>query len=122
MDWKEVFAELVYLAVDKGYAPDSVAQGFSIISDHPKYMSAKTVSKLEREFDVRYYGEISERTFQGMGNRENIYSPSNYLTGCRYSDGSVVIPFGDSNSLFVSAEAPDVTPATETELESLLGL
>ncbi len=85
-----------------------MAQGFSIISDHSKYIHPDAVGRLEREFDVRYYGEISERTFgiltaQNMGNREKIYSPSTYLTGCRYSDGSVVIPFGDSNSFFLSA-------------------
>lgn len=98
-----------------------MAQGFSIISDHPKYLKDYEIRKLEREFDVRYYGEITEETFDNMGDREHITSPL-YYSGFMYSDGSVVIPFGDSNSLFVSAEALDVTPATETELESLLGL
>lgn len=104
-----------------------MVQGFRIISDHSKYMHSETVGRLEREFGVRYCGEISERTYgiltaQNMGNREAITSSSTFLTGYRFPDGSIIIPFGDSNSLFDSAEAPDVTPATETELESLLGL
>lgn len=99
-----------------------MVQGFSIISNQPKYMSADNVDKLEREFGLRYYGEITEETYDNMGDRERFTSSSVYFSCCRYSDGSVVIPFGDSNSLFVSAEALDVTPATETELESLLGL
>ena len=99
-----------------------MAQGFSIISDHPKYLKDFETRKLERELGVRYYGEITERTVRSMGDRENIRSSSTYYAGYMYPDGSIVIPFGDSNSLFVSAEASDVTPATETELESLLGL
>lgn len=99
-----------------------MAQGFSIILDHPKYIIPDKVDRLEREFDVRYYGEITERTYQNMGERSHIYSDSTHYAGYEFSDGSIVIPFGDSNSLFVSAEVPDVTPATETELESLLGL
>lgn len=99
-----------------------MAQGFSIISDHPKYLKDFEVRKLEREFDVRYYGEITERTYTNMGDRENISSSSTYYSAYGFPDGSIVIPFGDSNSLFVSVEALDVTPATETELESLLGL
>lgn len=87
-----------------------------------KYLRDYEIRDLEREFDVRYYGEITEETFDNMGDREHISSSSTYYSGYMFSDGSVVIPFGDSNSLFVSAEAPDVTPATETELESLLGL
>ena len=99
-----------------------MAQGFSMISDHPKYLRDFETRKLEREFGVRYYGEITERTYQNMGERSHIYSDSTHYAGYEFSDGSIVIPFGDSNSLFVSAEVPDVTPATETELESLLGL
>lgn len=99
-----------------------MAQGFSMISDHPKYLRDFETRKLEREFGVRYYGEVTERTYQNMGDRERIDSSSTYYTGYMFSDGSIVIPFGDSNSLFVSAEALDVAPATETELESLLGL
>jgi len=99
-----------------------VAQGFSTISDHPKYIIPDNVDKLEREFDVRYYGEVTEQTYENMGERETIRSSSTHYAGYMYPDGSIVIPFGNSNSLFVSAEALDVTPATETELESLLGL
>lgn len=99
-----------------------MAPKFSIISDHPKYITDYQTRALEREFGVRYYGEITERTYLNMENRENIHSSSTYYGGYMYPDGSVVIPFGDSNSLFVSVEALDVTPATETELESLLGL
>lgn len=99
-----------------------MAQGFSIISDHPKYLQDFQTRYLEREFGLRYYGEVTEETFDNMGERERFTSSSFYFSCCRFSDGSIVIPFGDSNSLFVSAEALDVTPATETELESLLGL
>lgn len=99
-----------------------MAQGFSIISEHPKYIIPDNVDRLECEFGVRYCGEVTEQTYENMGERSHIYSYSTHYAGYEFSDGSIVIPFGDSNSLFVSAEASDVTPATETELESLLGL
>lgn len=43
MDWKELFAELVYLAVEKGYAPDEVWENPKAFEKAYEYFFGKQI-------------------------------------------------------------------------------